>query len=86
MPVQGTGADITKQALVLLYRAFSQKYPQAKIVGCIHDEILVEAHISKIQAVAQILQDCMVAAGEEFLNQVPVKADAHIGNSWADKG
>ncbi|HNR65170.1 MAG TPA: bifunctional 3'-5' exonuclease/DNA polymerase, partial [Atribacterota bacterium] len=82
-PVQGTAADICKMALGLLYEAI--KPVGARIVGTVHDEILVEVKEEKAEETKQILSDCMVRAGQEFLKSVPVLADANVCNNWSDK-
>jgi DNA polymerase-1 len=40
MPVQGTSADITKKALNSLARRL--KDTEARIIGTVHDEIILE--------------------------------------------
>ena len=84
-PVQGTGADVAKLALAELYVTLKRDYPAAKIVGCVHDEIIVEAPETQAEAVAGILQGAMVKAGERYLRKCPVEAEASVGVSWADK-
>jgi DNA polymerase-1 len=81
-PVQGTAADITKQALAWLPQALAGT--DAKIVGTVHDEILVEAPEENAESVAQILKATMELAGQVYLKTVPVIADIRIGLSWAE--
>ncbi|HNH84830.1 MAG TPA: DNA polymerase, partial [Acidobacteriota bacterium] len=84
LPVQGTAADITKLALA---KILPQLAPfGAHIVGCIHDEILLETPTDCAQEVARLLSGAMEAAGNESLGEVPVIAEASIGQTWADKG
>ena len=84
LPVQGTAADITKLALA---KILPQLAPfGARIVGCIHDEILLETPTDRAQALARLLSDAMEAAGNESLGEVPVVAEASIGQNWAEKG
>jgi DNA polymerase I-like protein with 3'-5' exonuclease and polymerase domains len=82
-PVQGTGADILKRALSKLYDRL--KGLNTSIVLIVHDEILLEAPGTIAQGVKDILLQCMVEAGKEYLRKVPVKVEAVIGNSWADR-
>lgn len=81
-PVQGTGADILKQALVLLFPAL--RVLGARIVGIVHDEILVEAPLTQAKAVRQIVTATMEQATREFLPDVPCPVDARIASSWAE--
>ena len=79
-PIQGSSADIIKRALALLYDAL--KPIDAKIVNCIHDEIVVEAASAQAEEAAAILDREMVAAAREFIRSVPVTADIVIADAW----
>lgn len=82
-PVQGTAADITKAALAKLPTAL--KETGARLIGTVHDEILLEAPENVANQAAQILQRVMEQAGHQYLRKVPVKAEVVIVNSWAEK-
>jgi DNA polymerase I-like protein with 3'-5' exonuclease and polymerase domains len=79
-PIQGSSADITKRSLALLYQAL--KGFDAKIVNCIHDEIVVEAEAGQAEECAKIMEGEMIAAAREFIRSVPVTVDTVIGDSW----
>jgi len=55
------------------------------IVGCVHDEILLEVPIEATDEVALILKDTMEEAGSVFPKIIPVEAEVVIGNSWVEK-
>jgi DNA polymerase-1 len=82
-PVQGTAADIIKKALVLLNPRLNGT--GALIVGCVHDEIILETPIEIADEIALILKQIMEEAAGIFLKLVPVEADVMITNSWAEK-
>jgi DNA polymerase I len=82
-PVQGTAADITKAALAKLPVAL--KGTGARLIGTVHDEILLEAPENMANQAAQILQRVMEQAGHQYLSKVPVKAEVVIVRSWAEK-
>jgi DNA polymerase I-like protein with 3'-5' exonuclease and polymerase domains len=82
-PVQGTAADITKAALAKLPVAL--KGIGARLIGTVHDEILLEAPEGKAEQAAQILQQAMEQAGQRYLRKVPVKAEVAIALNWAEK-
>ena len=82
-PVQGSAADVTKRALSLLSREV--KNTGVKIIGCVHDEIILECPIEKSQEMSLWLKEKMEEAGGEFLKRVPVKAEVVVANNWADK-
>jgi len=81
--VQGTAADIVKQALGDLVNNLSGR--PAKIAGMIHDEIIVETRSSEAIETAKILKDTMENAGSHFFHTVPVLAEIVIADSWAEK-
>jgi DNA polymerase I-like protein with 3'-5' exonuclease and polymerase domains len=79
-PIQGSSADITKRSLALLYEAL--KPIDAKIVNCIHDEIVIEAAEEQAEEVAAILEREMIEAAREFIRSVPVTVDVAIADAW----
>jgi DNA polymerase I-like protein with 3'-5' exonuclease and polymerase domains len=79
-PIQGSSADIIKRALALLHDAL--KPIDARIVNCIHDEIVVEVAVPQAEECAAILDREMVAAAREFIRSVPVTVDIAIGDAW----
>ncbi|HEY0349181.1 MAG TPA: DNA polymerase, partial [Pyrinomonadaceae bacterium] len=79
-PIQGTSADILKRALRLLNDEL--RGTSAKIVNIIHDEIVVEVDEGEAVQVAQTVERTMCAAGEEYVQAVPVKVESQIANEW----
>ncbi|MBN1624031.1 MAG: bifunctional 3'-5' exonuclease/DNA polymerase, partial [Clostridia bacterium] len=82
-PVQGTAADIVKNALGMLMDTL--KSTSAGIVAVVHDEILLEAPESEAEETALILKNTMESAGNDFMPDVPLVAEAHLASSWAEK-
>ena len=83
-PIQGSSADIIKRALALTHGALSAISGQfdARIVNCVHDEIVIEVAESQAAEVATLLDHKMVAAAREFIRSVPVTVDAVVGDAW----
>ena len=79
-PIQGTSADILKRALRLLNDEL--RNTSAKIVNIIHDEIVVEVDETEAPEVAQTVERTMSAAGQEYLQTVPVKVETAIAGEW----
>ena len=79
-PIQGSSADITKRALVLLYDAL--RGMDAMIVNCIHDEIVVEVAVDEAEECAGVVGREMEAAAREFIRSVPVTVDTVIEDAW----
>lgn len=79
-PIQGSSADIIKRALTLLYEAL--KPIDARIVNCVHDEIVIEVADAQADECAAILDREMVIAAHEFIRSVPVTVDIAVGDAW----
>jgi DNA polymerase I-like protein with 3'-5' exonuclease and polymerase domains len=73
-----------KRALTSLHEALSST--RAKIVCCVHDELVVEAPQVRAAAIAETVAYHMRSAGAEFLRNVPLDVDVAIARSWAGKG
>lgn len=82
-PVQGTSADITKRALCLLSDKLTGT--DVKIIGCIHDEIILEAPESESDEVRNLLRSTMIEAGEYYLKSVPVEVEVSVADNWMEK-
>jgi len=81
--VQGTAADIMKHALALLHVAL--KGTGAKLLCCVHDELLVEAPRAQAEEVAEIVESTMKEAGSRFLRHVPLEVEVILTQNWAGK-
>jgi DNA polymerase I-like protein with 3'-5' exonuclease and polymerase domains len=83
--IQGTGADILKQALVNVNERLLYPENGVKLVGTVHDEIILECPRDRAQQMNEALKAAMEDAGRKYLNKVPVVADVSIGENWGDK-
>ena len=82
-PVQGSAADILKNALGMLYTVL--KDTNTFIVAVIHDEIVLECDDTKAEETAMLLRKTMEEAGSRYMKDVPVVAEACVADSWAEK-
>ena len=55
------------------------------LVAEVHDEIVLEAPESEVEAAKVALTTAMLEAGRRFLKRVPVEAEAGAGRTWAEK-
>lgn len=78
-PVQGTAADIIKIAMIRVHRRLKEEGLKSRLVVQVHDELLVETHLSEKDAVAEILKNEMIHAAELL---VPLEIDLHEGMNW----
>lgn len=82
-PVQGTGADILKMALIRLFDRL--KGTSGKLTNCVHDEIVVECNENDASIIAKIVRQEMVAAGEEYIKSVPIEVEVLVAQDWSEK-
>ena len=78
-PIQGTAADIIKLAMIRVDKALSERYPQAKLILQVHDELIVECPEEQAQAVAELVSGEMESVAQLKL---PLQAEAKWGKSW----
>jgi DNA polymerase-1 len=79
--IQGTAADVIKTAMVNLYSEYVDT--EVKVVGMIHDELIIEAPKKLIKNVLDLAKETMTITPPGFRLALPV--DGAIGTSWADK-
>ena len=86
--VQGSCASAMKLALYGIYQQLPSIDPTARLVGAIHDEVLIECAQGKGNLILEMAQQQMLSAGEEiFGDEVPLEAEGGVGESWgAAKG
>ena len=66
-PIQGTSADITKHALVYIYRELEKQNLDAHLIHTVHDEIVVEVREDLTNKVEKIMEEKMIEAGKKIL-------------------
>jgi len=81
-PIQGTGADLLKLAVLMLSGGLEKKGLEAKLVNLVHDEIVVECRLEEAEEVRRVLEEAMVKAGHIVLKHVPVLAESAVSDRW----
>ena len=80
-PIQGTAADIIKKAMINVYRSLAEKYPTAKLILQVHDELIVECDEADSAGVCALLETEMENAAHLA---VRLTAEAHSGKNWLE--
>ena len=80
-PIQGTGADMTKLALVLLHRKI-KNLDWCKIVLTVHDEINCVCHKDRAEEFSELLTSTMERAAEHIVGPGLLRCDAEISREW----
>lgn len=78
-PVQGSAADIIKQAMLEVDKALTGQ--DAQMLLQVHDELVVEAPTAQAEAVADTMRQIMEGT---ITLHVPLKVDVGIGRNWAE--
>jgi hypothetical protein len=71
-PVQGTGADLLKEAMARLCQTRRQAPSSLQaLVGTVHDELVVEVAERHLELATAWLKRCLLEAGETFPSPGP---------------
>jgi DNA polymerase I-like protein with 3'-5' exonuclease and polymerase domains len=85
-PIQATAAHQTKKAACILFDTIiaNGDLNKVRIAVIVHDEIQLEIKEELAEKYLPILSECMVIAGDHFLENkiVNMEADAVIGKDW----
>ena len=83
-PIQGSGADMIKQALVYIVNYINDNdlYNKVKIVSQVHDEITCEVKEDFIDEWVEIQERLMLAAGKVICQDVSMVVDCNISDKW----
>ena len=78
-PIQGSAADLIKVSMIRLHERLAGT--GARMLLQVHDELLIEAPESDVEAIGRIVREEMEGAIELT---VPLRVDLGIGRSWYD--
>ena len=78
-PIQGTAADLIKLAMIRVEIALNEKFPEAKLLLQVHDELIVECPEEIAPQVAELISREMQNVAQM---KVPLTAEAKYGKSW----
>jgi DNA polymerase-1 len=80
-PVQGSAADLIKQAMIDLHRELASRKMRSRLILQIHDELLLEVPEAEAEGARALVTEVMEGA---LKLDVPLVADARLGRSWAE--
>ena len=81
-PIQGTGADMLKLAVLMLGVELKKRGLSGKVVNLVHDEIVVECPSEEAHETKEALEKAMKSAGSMVLKEVPVEVEANVSERW----
>ena len=80
-PLQGTGADIMKMAMIKMPAALQDANLNARMLLQVHDELIFEVPEAELEATSKLVKNVM----ENVVQlDVPLIAEAGHGKSWAE--
>lgn len=82
MPVQGTAADLMKEAMIRIHAALIAEGLLAKLLLQVHDELVFEAPVSERDAVCQLARAIMVGVSKDAGLVVPLEVEVKAGANW----
>lgn len=82
--LQGAGAIVMKQALVVLEKDIRGNKLRAQFVANVHDEWQIECHPDDAEAVGKLAVESIKAAGEHFNLRCPLNGEYKIGKTWRE--
>ncbi|MBL8045116.1 MAG: DNA polymerase I, partial [Anaerolineales bacterium] len=80
-PIQGTAADIVKQAMLNLPPALVKAGLQAKMLLQVHDELVLECPKKEVKDTARVVRQVMESA---FKLAVPLGVEVRSGTNWEE--
>ena len=81
MPVQGTGADVIKRAMLQVDAALAEREAACRMILSVHDELIFELPEREVPETAALLQAILPLAIEMI---VPLKIELKRGPNWGD--
>jgi len=79
--IQGSAADLIKQAMIALHRRLQSQRCEARMLLQIHDELVFEVPPQELQSLSELV--AVEMTGVQSL-RVPLKVDIKSGPNWAE--
>ena len=80
-PIQGSGADMIKMAMVRIQRAMRDAGLESRMVLQIHDELVFDVVKPELGPVREIVESNMIQA---MPMTVPIEVDIGVGDNWLE--
>lgn len=82
-PIQGTGADMIKLAMVKVDKILRDGNYRSKMILQVHDELIFDLALDEKDALIPLITEAMETA-LALPHNVPAKADSGTGNNWLE--
>lgn len=80
-PIQGSAADIVKQAMIQVSQSLEKNYPNAKLLLQVHDELICECDQKDQESICKLIKEIM----ENVVQlSIPLKVSVESGRRWGE--
>lgn len=83
MPIQACNADLTKLALIQLYREIHNNNLPVRLIHTVHDEIQCEVREDFAEQWVITMNNLMEESGKVVVQSIPMKVDCKISGCWS---
>lgn len=80
-PIQGSGADIMKLAMIKVDQEIKKHHFKSKIILQVHDELIFDVYKEEIEEFTKVIREAMETC---FTLDVPLKVDGNYADNWCD--
>ncbi|MGD1846209.1 MAG: DNA polymerase I [Salibacteraceae bacterium] len=80
-PIQGTAADMIKQAMIMVHRRMEKEGFRSRMLLQVHDELVFDAHKDEVDDLKPLVIDLMQNA---LPLSIPIVVEAGVGNNWLE--
>ena len=78
-PIQGSAADIMKQAMLKVDGVIKKRFPEARLLLQVHDELILEAPEAIAPEVATAVEEAMASA---YTLSLPLRVGVELARNW----
>ena len=80
-PIQGSGADILKLAMIQVDRLMKEKHMKSQMILQVHDELIFDVYKDELEDMMTMIK---IAMENAFQMEVPLKVDGAYASNWYD--
>ena len=80
-PLQGTGADIIKKAMIEIDKELTRRNLNSKMLVQVHDELVFSVPKNELEVTKELVTNIME---NTYTLLVPLKVESDIGDNWYD--
>lgn len=80
--IQGSGADVTKLAMVIYAAKIREHKLAAQMLMVVHDEIVAKAPDNEVKLASRLLEEAMEEAWDYYFKKIRMVVDAGNSSSW----